>query len=553
MKNDEEIPTTDTAQIEHLIERVKQGKLKQDDAQLIEKLLRILVTLISLLGHKNTSIRRLKQFLFGSKDRKKGKGKAPAETRGSGQEENAENHSSKESASLSNSDGDSSSQAASKPKKPGHGRKPASAYRGAKVVRLDHPELTPGDCCPELGCEGHLHKLKKPNTKIFLTGQPLISATKYERQVLRCSDCFTRYVAQLPAGVKEKEKYDETADVAIALYKYGGGLPFYREARMQESFGVPLAESVQFERCEAVANAVLAIYIYLYQLAANGKVFHIDDTRVRILSCYEEDKDRSEKERHGTHTSGIVSKDEAGRKIALYFSSRKHAGENLDAVLEKRNPELPVPIKVSDAAALNGKMKAETVDGNCLAHGIRKFEEIEVIFPVECKQVADAIRKVYRYDDLTKGMSDQQRLEYHQKHSGPVMARLHEWTEEQFLERKVEPNSALGKALQYMLNNWSGLTKFLIHPGVPIDNNEAERVLKRFVLFRKNSLFYKTLHGAAIGGMLMSLIETCRLNQVNPWDYLLVLMRNKQELRRNPSAYLPWNYPCGEEAEERAA
>jgi hypothetical protein len=191
-------------------------------------------------------------------------------------------------------------------------------------------------------------------------------------------------VADLPEGVKEDEKFDETADVAIALYKYSGGLPFYRQARMQESCGAPLPESVQFERCEAVANAVFPVYRHLVELSADGKLFHIDDTRVRILSCYREDKDRSEKERRATHTSGIVVKDMAGRKIALYFSGRRHAGENLDDVLERRSPSLPLPIKMSDAAAVNGKKRAQTIDANCLAHSRGKFKELEEIFPVEC-------------------------------------------------------------------------------------------------------------------------------------------------------------------------
>ncbi|MBO0861128.1 MAG: transposase, partial [Chloracidobacterium sp.] len=115
---------------------------------------------------------------------------------------------------------------------------------------------------------------------------------------MRCSDCFKRYVTDLPEGVKEDEKFDETADVAIALYKYSGGMPFYRQARMQESCGVPLPESVQFERCEEVANAGFPVYRHLVKLAADGKLFHIDDTRVRILSCYKEDPDKEEKERY---------------------------------------------------------------------------------------------------------------------------------------------------------------------------------------------------------------------------------------------------------------
>src|SRR5262245_10835092 len=68
--------------------------------------------------------------------------------------------------------------------------------------------MTPGDPCPASDCEGHLHQLEQPNVKIYLTGQPLISATKYKRRVLRCSDCFKRFAADLPEGVKENEKFD---------------------------------------------------------------------------------------------------------------------------------------------------------------------------------------------------------------------------------------------------------------------------------------------------------------------------------------------------------
>jgi hypothetical protein len=323
---------------------------------------------------------------------------------------------------------------------------------------------------------------------------------------------------------------------------------------MQESCGVPLPESVQYERCEEVAKAALPIYLHLGKLSANGKVFHIDDTRVRILSCYREDKKRSEKERRATHTSGIVVRDNEGHKIALYLSSRQHAGENLDEILKTRNSALPPAIKMSDAAALNGKMEARTIECNCLAHGRGKFVEIEEIFPAESRKVLDAIGSVYDFEAETKGMSDLERLAYHQKHSRPVMNQLRAWIDEQFRERQVEPNSGLGKAFQYLLNHFEKLTRFLTYPGAPIDNNEAERVLKRFVLFRKNSLFYKTENGAAVGGVLMSLIESCRLNRANPWEYLLTLMRNREEARNNPSAYLPWNYRRDEEElESRAA
>ncbi|MGH7811204.1 MAG: IS66 family transposase, partial [Candidatus Binatia bacterium] len=128
----------------------------------------------------------------------------------------------------------------------------------------------------------------------------------------------------------------------------------------------------------------------------------------------------------------------------------------------------------------------------------------------------------------------------------------------QFAEHQVEPNSALGQALRYVLKHWEGLTRFLTVANAPLDNNVAERALKRAVLLRKNSLFYKNEHGAMIGDILLSLIETCRLNGVSAWNYLLALMRQRAEARANPSAFLPWNYARGEPeaevgAEARAA
>jgi transposase len=85
-----------------------------------------------------------------------------------------------------------------------------------------------------------------------------------------------------------------------------------------------------------------------------------------------------------------------------------------------------------------------------------------------------------------------------------------------------------------------------------LDNNEAERTLKQFILMRKNSLFFKNEHGAAVGDILASLIQTCRLNGVNAWAYLATIIRNKSDARRNPHLYLPWNYKP-EEAESLAA
>jgi hypothetical protein len=154
MKNNDDIPTTDTTEIKQLINRVKQGELDQGDAQLIEKLLNILLTIVSLLQRKRTSILRMKDLLFGIKEKKRCKDEAKnrAEESRSVAEENSQTDSPKEMSSKSTCEGDSSPQQVTRPKRPGHGRKAASEYPGARLVRLNHLEMAPGDPCPESGC-----------------------------------------------------------------------------------------------------------------------------------------------------------------------------------------------------------------------------------------------------------------------------------------------------------------------------------------------------------------------------------------------------------------
>jgi transposase len=123
-----------------------------------------------------------------------------------------------------------------------------------------------------------------------------------------------------------------------------------------------------------------------------------------------------------------------------------------------------------------------------------------------------------------------------------VMEKLHAWLQAQFDEKRVEPNSGLGTAIAYVLRHWDRLTLFLRQAGAPLDSNIVERALKKAILHRKNSLFYKTENGAEVGDLFMSLIHTCELNGANPFDYLTALQRHSAELARNPPEWMPWNY-----------
>jgi len=385
-----------------------------------------------------------------------------------------------------------------------------------------------------------VYRQKEPATLVRFVGHAPLEATVFEMERLRCNACGEVFTADEPEAVGPA-KYDETAVAMIALLKYGTGVPFKRLERLQGQLGMPLPAATQWELMAAAAKPLRLALEELIRQAAQGRVMHNDDTSMRILRLIREPGDK----RTGTFTSGIVSLVGAWT-IALFFTGWRHAGENLAEVLKQRARGLPAPIQMSDALSRNSpKVEGvELLQANCLAHGRRQVVEVADNFPEECRYVLETLGGVYHHDAQAREqeLSPEERLRFHQEHSGPLMKGLHEWMETQLAEHKTEPNSGLGKAISYLLNHWLKLTLFLRQPGAPIDNNIVERDLKKAILNRKNALFYKTLNGAGVGDLFMSLIHTCELNGANPFDYLTELQRHPEELKRCPSEWMPWNY-----------
>jgi hypothetical protein len=419
----------------------------------------------------------------------------------------------------------------------GHGRNGAAAFAGASRVTIPHATLQSGNACPECGA-GKVYRQKEPATLIRIVGQAPLKATIFELERLRCNACGEVFTADEPETAGPA-KYDETAVAMIALLKYGTGVPFNRLERLQGQLGMPLPAATQWELMAAAAKPLRLALEELIRQAAQGRVMHNDDTSMRILRLIREPGDK----RTGTFTSGIVSL--VGTwTIALFFTGSKHAGENIAEVLKQRAHGLPAPIQMCDALSRNTPKGVETLMANCLAHGRRQVVEVVDHFPEECQYVLETLSGVYHNDAVSREqeLSPEDRLHFHQQHSGPLMNGLHKWMEAQLAEHKTEPNSGLGKAIAYLLNHWSKLTLFLRQPGSPIDNNIVERSLKKAILNRRNALFYKTLNGAGVGDLFMSLIHTCELNGANPFDYLTELLRNAEESKRSPSEWMPWNY-----------
>jgi hypothetical protein len=493
-----------------------------------------LIYLTQELEKNRVSVQRLKQLLFGATTEKTQKVMEKILDEADKQNDSGD-------------DAGQSNDTEARQKAKGHGRNGAEAYTGADKVCVPHESLKPGDACPN--CQkGTVYESVEPGHLVRIRGQAPLGATVYELQKLRCNLCGEIFTAQTPSGVGP-DKYDAESASMIALLKYGSGLPFNRLGRLQGGLGIPLPAATQWEIVRDSAGVVEPVFKEMIRQAAQGRLFYNDDTTARILSLIGQSGEPAGSDpmefcgRTGVFTSGIVSiLDDL--QIALFFTGHQHAGENLVTLLKQRASELGPPIQMCDALSRNMPEELETIVGNCLSHGRRRFVDVAINFPQECLYVLEILKDVYTNDAETKsrGMSDQQRLQFHQTQSGPKMDELKTWLTEQIEQRKVEPNSSLGEAIGYMLKHWDKLTLFLRQPGAPLDNNLCERALKKAILHRKNAYFYKTQNGARVGDLFMSFIHTCELNGVNPFDYLTELQKHAADLSAHPVHWMPWNY-----------
>ena len=431
----------------------------------------------------------------------------------------------------------------------GHGRLAASDYEAATHYEVAHESLKSGGACPGCGC-GRLYELKEPARILRIVGQPVLAALCWDCQRLRCSACSHVYTAQAPQEA-QGPKFDETAVSMIALCRYSAGLPHHRLERLQDHLQTPIPSSTQWDVLDESAPTFQPVFDALAQQAAQGKVVHDDDTYVRILEFMGQrraallrDGELPDPERTGLFTTAVISITDPG-PIALFYTGRKYAGENLADLLRLREADRDPPILMSDALDSRNVPKGHAViEANCGAHARRGIVDQVANFPSECAYVLELLRKVFVIDAhcQQKALSPQERLLVHQRESGPVMDELYKWMTAQYADRRVEPNSGLGKAYRYMLKRWHKLTLFLHRAGAPIDNNICERALKRAICHRRNSLFYRSQHGANIGDLFTSLIHTAELHGQNPFDFLTQIQLHPKHVADHPADWLPWTY-----------
>ena len=527
---------------EALLERLAANTLTAEDRQTLGKVVIFHFWLLFALREAKLSLRRLRVLVFGEPSKPDKPASSGGGESGGGAGGTAGPGPSQPQKRASQN------QPASGKRRRGHGRQSAEAYRGAQRIECQHEALAVGERCPACG-RGRLYRLP-PGVEVRIDGHALLSAMRYELEKLRCSACGAVFTAPLPAEASP-DKYSPRARAALALGRYYLGVPLYRLEGYQAFLGVPVPDATQWDQIEQVADCAYPVFRYLERLAAQGEVIYQDDTSVRILTLIAENRRADpapeasghDPPRTGMYTTSLVV--QVGEQtICLYYAGRPHAGENLDALLRKRQPTQPKPLVMSDALASNAADEQGLIRCHCLIHAQRKFHDVQDAFPAECQHVLTVLSQVFEHEAQARewALTAAARLAYHQVYSGPLLTQLKTWLERQESERLVEPNSSLGKAMAYLLGHWDTLTRFLSVPGAPLDNNTAERALKLMIRQRKNSLFYATEHSAYVASLLTSLIATCIQAGVNAWEYLVTLQEQRAAVLAQPAAWVPWTY-----------
>jgi hypothetical protein len=334
-------------------------------------------------------------------------------------------------------------------------------------------------------------------------------------------------------------------------------VPFYRLSQLQSLSGIPVSNSTLWEQYLYVwqEGGGFEVFGALLEMLAECKAFNLDDTRAKILSIIKENKllKAQDKKGRSCYSTTICSKTVNGEIIVVYLTSNKHGGENIGNVLKMRQDKTS-NIHIMNDASSNNKpvLKDEEYKWllksiiviNCLAHGQRKFSEIEQFYPEECGYFLKQTGSIYHNEHQCRvmGTNLEEKLKYHQEHSTQYIDNIYNKIDKLFSEKKIEPNSRLGQATKYWLNNKEGLTQFLKIPVESLDNNWAERSLKTLILQRKNSLFFKTADSALVHSGMTSIVKTCSENGINAFRYLNWMQDNSAMAKRDPKNYTPFAY-----------
>ena len=432
-----------------------------------------------------------------------------------------------------------------------HGRRSADDFEQLEQAHHAHVALNSGDDCP-CCARGRIYKYR-PKTFTTISGRSPLVATRHTVDSLQCNLCKEVFRAPLPAaleadGVGGRTLYTHSAVAMVCILRCFGGMPMSRQDRLQKAIGVPVPDASIWDMHERLANAVRPVWRHLVTQAANASQFFGDDTGATILSmrsAVRPNRRTGEPQvRTGCHTTCVIAQLADGEDAVLFFTGIHHTGEVMDMLLADRDPALPPPVFMGDCIESNTVTTATVYYAGCNAHAVRRFKELAERYPEQADYVLARYRQIYDNDAacIDAELSPEDRLAYHREHSRPLLRDITEYGEDCIEQRRVEPNSDLGAAFEYVIGNERRLSAFARHAGAPLDNNRVERTLRTSVRLRETTHFFRNTVGAAVADTILTVGASALGAHVNLFNYFAALLRHADDVRADPASWTPWAY-----------
>ena len=374
-----------------------------------------------------------------------------------------------------------------------------------KVIEVPNPELAglPPDSYTTI---------KEVVTERLVQKPSSFEVHRYVRQVVKLGD-GTLTCPPAPPAVLERCLADVSLLANLVVDKIRYHLPLYRQHQRMAAAGVHLSRATLTNWFHRTADLLVPIHEAQLASILGSDVLLMDETPIRAGPGKKKGRMKT-----GYFWPVYGDRDE----VAFPFApTRSHR------VVVETLGEFSGTLVTDGYAAYDRYREhhAGLVHALCWAHTRRNFVEAEPSEPALCGRVLDRIGTLYQHEATIRGWEDGKRQVYRAEHSKPVVDAIFEGLKQAFADRILLPKSPFTQAANYALEREAGLRVFLEHPGVPVDTNAVEREIRPVAVGRKNWLFCWTEVGAQYIGILQSLISTCRLQDVDPYTYLVDVLQ----------------------------
>lgn len=325
----------------------------------------------------------------------------------------------------------------------------------------------------------------------------------HKRQKYRCACGSCIETAPGPVKLMAGSRYSIDFAIDVAIDKYADHLPLERQVRIMARYGLRVTSQTLWDQLNALYEILKPLGPRLQDSILKQPVVGADETHWKLM------------QKGGSVRWQVWA---VCSESAVFYQIKNSRSSEAAEQLLHGYVGMVMCDGYSAYTALKKQRGAQLQLAHCWAHVRRKFVEIEDSFPEPCEQILNLIGELYFMEKHvpTGPPGNELRRQIRQTQSKEIVKKIHQWA----MLQEALPQSGLRKAIDYMLSVWSGLVQFIESPQLALDNNATERALRGVVVGRKNHYGSKSERGTQVAALFYSLIESAKLCEINPHEYL---------------------------------